>query len=346
MKVIKIKFVDFYTGFVPDNFLFYTLLSEMYDVVLSDTPDYVFFSVFGNEHLKYDCVKIFYTGENQSPDFNVCDYAIGFDYLQYGNRYLRLPCYYMNFAVFDLMRRKSDFSPDDLATKTGFCSFVYSNNYASPERKQIFDLLSAYKPVASGGRFLNNVGGAVRDKLAFQKSYKFAIAFENSSSPGYTTEKLIHAFASQTIPIYWGDPTVDKWFNTDSFINCHDFRSFEEVVERVKALDNDERAYLRMLQTPALCDMENDYAATVKNLKSFLTNIMEQPLEKAKRYNREYWGRKYINRQRELNKAYSRSLKGLSEALYMKCSRKIEQKKKSILFWRIHKILMKLAGKN
>ena len=57
-------------------------------------------------------------------------------------------------------------------------------------RTRIFDLLSAYKPVASGGKWRNNVGGPMADKIAFQSKYRFVIAFENSSTSGYLTEKF------------------------------------------------------------------------------------------------------------------------------------------------------------
>lgn len=45
-KHIRIRFVDFWDDFVPENNIFYQLLSEHYDVELSDTPDYLFCSVF------------------------------------------------------------------------------------------------------------------------------------------------------------------------------------------------------------------------------------------------------------------------------------------------------------
>jgi len=35
-------------------------------------------------------------------------------------------------------------------------------------------------------------------------SYRYALVFENSSPPGYVSEKILHAFLSGTIPIYCG----------------------------------------------------------------------------------------------------------------------------------------------
>ncbi|RVY51975.1 fucosyltransferase, partial [Helicobacter pylori] len=57
--------------------------------------------VFGNplgsarKILSYQNAKrVFYTGENEVPNFNLFDYAIGFDELDFNNRYLRMPLYY------------------------------------------------------------------------------------------------------------------------------------------------------------------------------------------------------------------------------------------------------------
>ena len=51
-KHIRIKFVDFWDDFIPENNLFYQILAERYDVELSDEPEYLFYSVFGEEYLR------------------------------------------------------------------------------------------------------------------------------------------------------------------------------------------------------------------------------------------------------------------------------------------------------
>ena len=96
MNKIKVAFVDFWSHFDQDNFILTKALRENHIVEILQNPqeaDYVFFSLFGEEHwfLPDRCVKIFYTGENVCPDFNACDYAVGFEWLTFGDRYLRLP---------------------------------------------------------------------------------------------------------------------------------------------------------------------------------------------------------------------------------------------------------------
>lgn len=328
---IRINFVDFWDNFVPSESLFYQLLAERYEIELSTTPDYLFCSVFGDEHLKYDCVKIFYTGENQFPDFNLYDYAIGFERLDFGDRYFRLPIYYLYDTDFAAMQMKHEI--ESLDGKAKFCSFVYSNNNASPHREQFLDRLNEYKTVSSGGRYRNNVGGPVADKLQFQLNHKFSIAFENSSYPGYCTEKLVQAFAARTIPIYWGDPQVGESFNEDAFINCHRYTSWNEIVEEVKRIDEDDTLCLQMLQTPALIEPDYDSReATLYRLTNFLAHIIEQPLEEAVRYNRYYWGKRYKDRMYIYAKAYRNSLRGIADRIYKGCFWR--RRRKGIL-WKI-----------
>lgn len=127
METIRVKTVDFSsTGDGnQDNFIV-DLLRKRYHVVISDNPDFLIYSMWGDKHLEYDCTKIFYTGEPVSPDFNECDYAIGFDPLQFGARYLRLPLFAMEITP-DIQDR-SRFVDVSFSDKR-FCNFIYSNEF-------------------------------------------------------------------------------------------------------------------------------------------------------------------------------------------------------------------------
>src|SRR6185312_1919390 len=118
------------------------------------------------------------------------------------------------------------------------------------ERIDFFHKLSEYKKVDSAGRYLNNVGHSVENKKEFIKDYKFVISFENSCYPGYTTEKLIEPMLVNSIPIYWGNPRVGEDFNTRSFVNINDFKSFDEAIQYIIELDNDDEKYLESASQP------------------------------------------------------------------------------------------------
>ncbi len=294
MNTVKIAFSDFWDDFDPkDNFII-EALKENFEVVLSDDPDFVFCSNFGNRHLKYSCVKIFYTGENLCPDFNLVDYAMGFQPITFGDRYLRLPLYVLYNGACELALKKHEFEDDSNMASRKFCNYVISNAVSDPARDKMIGLLEAYKSVDSGGRYRNNVGGPVKDKIEFERDYKFTMCFENSSAPGYTTEKIMEAFAGQTVPIYWGNPDIASEFNPKAFINCHDFASFEEVIEEIKRIDGDDQAYLRMLHAPVLAEGSSAGKCLDENYVSdYLCKILGQDKESAFRRNRVYVGKRY-----------------------------------------------------
>jgi hypothetical protein len=169
-KKIKINFTDFWVGFDKTNNYFYNLLKDEFDVEISSTPDFLFFSVFGANHLKYNCKKIFYTGENVAPPLYYCQWSFSFDYLDDLRNY-RLPHYLLYDGYYELARPKVI---DESFLKRKFCNFVASNGNCKT-RNLFFEKLSKYKKVDSGGRWMNNIGFAVSDKRKFQSEYKFSI---------------------------------------------------------------------------------------------------------------------------------------------------------------------------
>lgn len=335
-KKIKIDFIDFWPGFKKDDNFFYNILIKYYEVEISEQPDYVFCSCFSRKHFKYtDCVKIFYTGENIIPDFNLYDYAMGFHYIDFEDRYLRLPHYVLYEKSIPLAMKKHTYTKEYYLSKKKFCNYVISNPYAAGERDQMVEELNKYLPVDSGGRYRNNVGGPVADKLAFAKEYRFSMTFENSAMNGYTTEKIFEAFAADTIPIYWGSRDIAKEFNPEAFVNVYDYPDFPAVVQRVKEIYENDELYLQMMMAPivrpdsqAADCLREDYA------DAFLKNIFDQDLATAKRRNMVYLGRDYQKKLKDANKiedildVVKRPMHLFNKTKYQIRSR-IEEKKKA-----------------
>lgn len=271
-KKIKIDFSDFWGGFDKTNNYFYNLLKEEFDIVITNNPDYLFFSVFGNKHLNYKCNKIFYTGENMAPPLHYCNYSFSFDYLDDERNY-RLPHYLLYDGYYELQRPKII---DENLAKRKFCNFIVSNN-GCQERNSFYTELSKYKKVDSGGRFANNIGYAVDNKVTFQSEYKFSIAFENNAyrpqHPGYTTEKIMEPMTVNSVPIYWGNPEIGKEFNTKSFINFYDFDSVDSVINYIEYLDNNDKKYLELLNQPWFDNYKIPESNKIENIKSFLYKI-------------------------------------------------------------------------
>lgn len=193
----NIDFCDFWDGFDKENNYLINTLRKIYgneQVKISNRPQFLFFSCFGFKNLKYNCIKIFFSGENIIPDFNICDYAIGMHKIQFEDRYFRLPFFmWYSEACKKSIHRNEIYLAN--STKRKFCCYVISNSKGAPQRGEMIDLISSYKLCDSGGKYKNNVGGPVKNKLEFISNYKFTLCFENSSSKGYTTEKIVEGFA-------------------------------------------------------------------------------------------------------------------------------------------------------
>lgn len=102
------------------------------------------------------------------------------------------------------------------------------------------------------------------------------------------------------MPIYWGDPDVCSVFNPKAFVNVGDYDSLDEVVRRVIALDRDDESYLNVLREPALLDNVYQYESIFNQVVSMIDIITSMPLSEAYRYNRDFWGKKYIAREQRL----------------------------------------------
>ncbi len=254
---ITVKFVDFWPAFDHRNNKFVAALSAHHRVTVlpagsKETPDLLFYSCYngGRNHLGYDCIKIYFTGENDCPDFNECDYAMSFYPLQLGDRHLRYPLYML--YEYDQLGNPPALT-DTTALDRDFCSLVMRNSTnCDPRRIQIADLIASYRPIAYGGSFRNNTGGCVPDKIDFISRYKFNLALENSLVEGYVTEKILEPLVAYTVPVYWGSRAATTDFNPDAFINAADYDTPEGILDAVRRLDNDPAAYLAMLHAPRL----------------------------------------------------------------------------------------------
>lgn len=68
--------------------------------------------------------------------------------------------------------------------------------------------------------------------------YNYSIAAENYVNKDYFTEKIVDIFLSNTMPIYYGCPNIDKYFPKESYIQI-DLKKKEEALDIIQeAIDN------------------------------------------------------------------------------------------------------------
>lgn len=179
-------------------------------------------------------------------------------------------------------------------TKTKFCAFLYSHD-AEP-RNQFFHMLSKYKQVDALGKAPTKFHGprpqSRKDRgshditkgtyndgaVSAYIKYKFVIAFENSSHPGYVTEKIINPMFAGAIPIYWGAPDVVNQFNEKSFINANGPGGLEKAVQRVIEIDQNPELYAQILQEPWL--INNQLSKWLTNPSNYFTEAIRKSFSK------------------------------------------------------------------
>ena len=285
-EVITIGFCDMWSEFNPEYNFFTLLLAEATKKVIigkvaDEKVDLIIFGPFGADWKKFPSIpKVHFTGEN--TDENVSHESIklnlGFKHFDFENgTYLRLPLWMLEINWFNADVNKlqnpkpisveSCCVAETLCKRDKFCAFIVTNP-CQPMRNNAFNWLSEYKKVDSAGRLYNNIGpsifaglgggGGELIKHEFLKGYKFCLAFENNSSKGYTTEKLLHAKAAGCIPIYWGDPNVERDFDMEGIIDARNITTKEELIELVKKVDTDDELYNKMRAVPALSEYKRE----------------------------------------------------------------------------------------
>lgn len=233
--------------------------------------DLLIYSDFGEQHWEFKGLKIYITGENMLPDFDQCDLA--FSPLEdiHDQRCVRLPYYAQVLPTMGSLVRGPEWQSQSHVHRPKFCSFIASNPRGSL-RNAFFKKLNRLKHVDSAGRHFNNYGSPVVDKLAFLKDYRFNLAFENSQSPGYVTEKLIEPLLVGCIPIYWGAPDVNRDFNSSCMINVSDFPDSDTAIDYIMQADRDESIRLRHLSASVF---KNNQAPEVLNDSHLLNPIIK-----------------------------------------------------------------------
>jgi len=127
---------------------------------------------------------------------------------------------------------------DRTALELSHCSYPLENN--------------AWRGTITGPKF---------DTLA---RYEFCLCYENSSFPGYITEKIFDCFATGTIPIYRGAPDIDSFLPRELFIDLAGFRSAGELLEHLDGMGDAEKAKYRHKMRAYLAEPENDLFSPLK----------------------------------------------------------------------------------
>ena len=288
-KVFRVGFADMWENFNP-AYNFFTLMLGAAGATLNPRVEVVggpataedavvIFGPFGEtwKALPVEQPKIHFSGEFTAPiEGPGVKLNLGFHHFDMlADDYLRFPLWILEVDWFGAaadqivnpkpipLEACTQVRAADLPRKKKFCAFVVSNP-SNSVRNTAFQWLSEYKNVDSAGAVMNTMGpalfagagggGGELKKFEFLKDYKFCLTYENTAGRGYTTEKFLHAKAAGCIPIYWGDPMVERDFCLGGAIDARKVKTKEELIELVRAVDESDSEWLKRYSVPALDD--------------------------------------------------------------------------------------------
>jgi hypothetical protein len=274
---VNISYLDFWPGFDPDNNWFNLAFREALgaDQVLIISPpemaDVILFSGFGDQHKNCGnskAVKVFYTGENQRPDFPIADYSLTFDFETHHGRNFRLPLWwvYINWwdepdfphARISKQRLFHSYTPTEVIARKEFCSIIIGNPVRN--RIEVAQKLHDFKPVHGYGNVFGNPYHGC--KIDLMSKYRYNICFENTLQPGYVTEKLLEAKVAGCIPIYYGSDSAKIDFNSKCYLNLIDYKDADELILHIVELERNPRKFQQIASEPLFSvkpDLENLY---------------------------------------------------------------------------------------
>ncbi|KYR00806.1 glycosyltransferase [Tieghemostelium lacteum] len=152
--------------------------------------------------------------------------------------------------------------------------FAASNCKSFTGRDQIVTELMKYIDIDSIGKCVHNKNITVNRagmttqqngdvKLQILKTYKFALAIENSECDDYVTEKLWEPLSVGTIPIYLGAKNVKRFLpHPDAIIHIRDFDSAQSLSDYIKLVDTNEtlrRKHLQWIEEPRTKEYQQLY---------------------------------------------------------------------------------------
>ena len=151
-------------------------------------------------------------------------------------------------SAFHVMAHGEPPKPEE---RSGFAMFI--SNCGAAERLNYLKKLQSLITIDSYGGCLHNTDRTsdryvgdwpkmVRDVLS---KYRLAIAYENTISPEYITEKAFLALSAGAIPVYKGPPEIYHHIpDRHNIINIDDYASPEELAKYLRRVLDDNELYL------------------------------------------------------------------------------------------------------
>jgi hypothetical protein len=262
------------------------------DIFLPSHRDYII--VPENEPADICIVGIQHTDNNllREKEFNIFlsleNFSIGRNHYQHFNKFGRfnnpmiqlyiyndiciprdnvIPVFYQRINYFN--RIKNNYNDFNIPFKNKkFCLFT-SRNLLNHNKQSILTALQKLGHIDTLDKYNHIKNKSCYNSIELLKiynQYKFIIAFENSNTQGYITEKIFNVFLAKSIPIYDGDPNITDVINLNSFLQYDD-----RIIQKVQMLMNNEKLYNSIIEKEKTKEL--DYTFINDNFDRLLKNL-------------------------------------------------------------------------
>lgn len=125
------------------------------------------------------------------------------------------------------------------------------------DRNPFVSIVASKKQYTFGQRLRHQIVNRFKDQLSvYGRAYKeiddkgqaffpylFHVVVENVKLDYWFTEKLIDSLVTKTVPIYWGCPSIDRFFNPDGMFIFNTLDELNSILEQLKDNDDATRIY-------------------------------------------------------------------------------------------------------
>lgn len=136
-------------------------------------------------------------------------------------------------------------------------TWIKPSDWKIYKKSKMLSIIASGKDGMKGHKLRNGVLEAYKDKMDVYgrkykelenkidgiKPYRYQIVIENCKEDYYFTEKLIDCFATGTVPIYWGCPSIGNFFDIGGIITFDSIEQLGEIIQMLSPDDYESRLY-------------------------------------------------------------------------------------------------------
>jgi hypothetical protein len=251
------------------------ILNEKIELTTPNNADILICSGFGSQKYLYPTKKkicLYYESAFKTIDKNLSNTIYFSSELStdHDNFYLPLFTCYYGFNIYKLLFSPRNILDSETFAKKSDCLSIISNGSCSFRNNFLTKVMEKIK-VDNYGKLAHNINSCLESSCWYDPricsiatNYKFMICMENTSQLGYHTEKIMHGFRNNIIPIYWGDPNISLIFNSNAYININEL-GVDKAIEKIVLLCNNLSEYNKMMLEPILKDDSIIFKEEFKN---------------------------------------------------------------------------------